>query len=366
MENQHHHGHNAEHSAANQNNKLSPRFFFLSLGMVVSLITSVTAFLNLAFETLNFKFPDSLNAVYQYGYNSYNFETARMSLAILIIFLPIFLVLMSYYNKAVRAGLSRVDEVVRKWTMYLIIFLAILVAAVDLVTLVKYFVGGEITTRFILKVIIALIVATWTGLYYYYMIRESKWKKFFHASAHWVAIVLSAALIVWAFMVTGTPRQQRLWRLDDRRIQDLQSIQSQVISYWQQKQKLPATLTELADPLSYNSIPVDPEFEKGRMYTYKVTGKLTFELCATFSADMPKGWNEYSNGGSIPYMGSGRDIAVAEPAMYPGYYGGGVNQSWDHGVGEKCFSRTIDPEIYKPYYPQPAADSVMDEKMKLQ
>ncbi|MBP7831947.1 MAG: hypothetical protein KA028_02955 [Candidatus Pacebacteria bacterium] len=351
------------------NNKLTPKFFFLSLGMVVSLITSVTAFLSLAFETLDFKFPDVLNAAYQYGYASYNYDSARVYIATLIIFLPIFLILMRYYNKAVRAGLSHVDDVVRKWTTYLIIFLSVLVAAVDLVTLVRYFVGGEITTRFILKVLVTLLAAKWVGLYFYYTLRDSWYKKFVHAGAPWVASVLSLALIIWTFSVIGTPNQQRLWRIDDRRIQDLQSLQSQVISFWQQKQKLPATLTELADPLSYNSIPVDPEFEKGRMYTYKVTGKLTFELCATFSAEMPKGWVEYSKGGTIPYMGSGssgRDVAVAEPAMYPGYYGGGMNQSWDHSVGEKCFSRTIDPEIYKPYYPQPAADSVVDEKMKLQ
>jgi hypothetical protein len=351
---------NAQYMEQNHttNSKLSPKFFFLSLGMVVSLITSVAAFLSLAFETLDFKFPDALNAMYQYGYSSYNFDSARMSIAILIIFLPIFLVLMRYYNKAVRAGLGHVDEIVRKWTMYLIIFLSVLVAAVDLVTLVRYFVGGEITTRFILKVIITLIVAKWTGLYYYYAIRDSKWKKFFHVGAPWVAVVLSLALIVWAFNVIGSPKEQRLWRLDDRRVNDLTSIQSQVTNYWMQKEKLPTKIEDLADPLSYYSLPVDPEFEKGITYEYIAKDKYTFELCATFSAGMPKGWVEYSKGGGvIPYYSSGgRDIAVSEPAMYP--YPGGMNQSWDHEAGRTCFSRTIDPEIYKPYDPKPAADTL--------
>lgn len=350
--------HNESTTQGNSKPKLSPKFFFLSLGMVVSLITSVTAFLSLAFETLNFKFPDALNAVYQYGYSSYNYDNVRMSIAILIIFLPIFLVLMRYYNKAVRAGLSHIDDIVRKWTMYLIIFLSILVAAVDLVTLVRYFVGGEITTRFILKVLITLLVAKWTGLYFYYTLRESRWKKIVHAAAPWVAIILSLALVVWAFMVIGTPKEQRLWRLDDRRTQDLQSIQSQVINYWQQKQKLPTKIEDLAEPLSYFSIPVDPEFEQGKKYEYVPKNKLSFELCATFSAGMPKGWVEYGKGGGvIPYYtNSGRDVAVSEPSMYPGY--GGMNQSWDHQAGRTCFTRTIDPEIYKPYNPTPAMDAV--------
>ncbi len=332
--------------------KLSPTFFFLSLGMVVSLIVSVTAFLSLAFATLDFKFPDVLNGVYQYGYNSYNYDGARSYIAMLVIFMPVFLVLMRYYNKAVRNTLSHADDVVRKWTTYLIIFLAVLVAAIDLVTLVRYFVGGEMTTRFVLKVLVTLLVAKWVGLYFYYSIRESRWKKIVHASAVWVASILSLALIVWSFTVIGTPQQQRLWRLDDKRVTDLQSIQSQVINYWQQKEKLPAKIEDLSDPLSYFSLPVDPEVAKGKMYEYVPKDKLSFELCATFSADMPKGWVEYKNGGGvIPYMST--DVAVSEPAMYPGY--GGMSQSWDHSAGRTCFTRTIDPQIYKPYNPTPDA-----------
>ncbi len=336
--------------------KLSPKFFFLSLGVIVSLITSVTAFLSLAFETLDFKFPDVLNSMYQYGYSSYNFDSTRMDIAILIIFLPIFLILMHWYKKTIREGLGKTDETIRKWTAYLIIFLAVLVAAIDLVTLVRYFVGGEITTRFIIKVLVTLVTAKWIGLYFFYEIRDAKWKKLTQTLAPWVMTLLSLGLIVWSFLVIGTPGEQRLWRLDDRRVNDLSSIQSQVITYWQQKEKLPTTLTDIANPTSYYSLPVDPEFEKGKTYEYKSTGALSFELCATFSADMPKGWVEYGKGGIMPPMPlgggySGRDTAMTEPAMYP--YQGSQQDSWDHGVGRKCFSRTIDPDIHKPYDPRP-------------
>src|SRR3989344_6543526 len=139
--------------------KLTPKFFFLSLGVIVTLITSVTAFLNLAFETLNFKFPDVLNATYQSGYFSYNYESARMAMATLIIFFPIFLILMRHWKHTVKGGLGKIDEAIRKWMIYLVLFLAAIVIAVDLVTLVKYFVSGEITTRFILKVAVALGIA---------------------------------------------------------------------------------------------------------------------------------------------------------------------------------------------------------------
>jgi hypothetical protein len=148
----------------------------------------------------------------------------------------------------------------------------------------------------------------------------------------------------------GSPAKQRQLRLDDRRVSDLQNIQYQVINYWQQKEKLPAKLSDLANPLTGYSLPVDPEFEKGNAYEYFVKGDLRFELCATFAMPMPKGWREYGNVGiampSVPVY----DKSVSN--IYP--YGGGVNESWDHQAGRTCFERTIDKDIYPPF-PKPSA-----------
>ena len=222
----------------------------------------------------------------------------------------------------------------------------------DLVTLVRYFVSGEITSRFIFKVVVTLLVALFVGVYYIFEItnRDRVWKmkvgvwSAFKASA-WVVL-----LIVFSFMVIGSPKSQRALRLDDKRVADLQTIQWSVINYWQQKEKLPETLKELSNPLSGSTVPVDPEFEKGLAYEYLKKSDMTFELCATFSADMPKGWQEYSNGGGIAYpMMAERDVATS--SMYP-YPGVATNESWDHKIGRTCFERTIDKDMYPPY-PKP-------------
>ena len=337
--------------------KMSPKFFFLSLGVLVTLVTTVVSFLNLAFATLDFKFPDALNGVYQYGYNTFNYDGARMAIATLIIFFPIFLVLMKYWRKTIREGLRASDEVIRKWMLYLVLFLAAIVIAVDLVTLVRYFVAGEVTTRFILKVLIALLVAAFVGVHYILELRN-KQKVFGMNVGLWSTIKSSVwvlLLLIWAFYVIGTPGQQRLWRLDDRRVSDLQSIQWQVINYWQQKQALPDKIDVLSSPLSGFSLPVDPEFTSGKTYEYTKTGDLSFELCATFSATMPKGWVEYGKGGGImpyPMMEGGSGSGVATDVSYPYPGPRGVNDSWDHDAGRKCFSRTIDKDLYPPY-PKP-------------
>ena len=126
----------------------------------------------------------------------------------------------------------------------------------------------------------------------------------------------------------------------------MQSIQWQVINYWQQRSRLPNTLDDLADPIASYAVPKDPEFEEGRVYEYTRYEAMSFEICATFTLPMPKGWVEnrgYGVGGAMPM----RDVAVSS-MPYPG----GAGENWDHDAGRSCYQRTIDPEVYPPF-PKP-------------
>lgn len=330
--------------------KMSPGFFFLSLGLLITLITSVVSFINLLFEGLNKKYPDVLNASYTYGYSTYEYESMRMALATLIIFFPVFLAVSYFWKRFVRVGLGKVDEILRKWSLYIILFLSAVVIAVDLVTLVRYFVSGEVTTRFILKVLAVLVTALLVGAHYVLNLWNKDSKKI-NMLFGVIASVFVLSAIVWSFMVMGSPAEQRKLRLDDRRVSDLNTIQWQIINYWQQKEKLPETLNDLKDSLSSFVMPPDPEFEKGYVYEYKKLpsdkGQLKFELCATFALPMPQGWREYGGGAVMPMM----DLSIEKSMSYP-YPGGGFGESWDHEAGRTCFERKIDPEIYPPF-PKP-------------
>ncbi len=333
--------------------RFSIGYYFLCSGVVVTLVVSVVSFLNLVFETLNKRFPDVLNSTYQYGYSTYEYEGIRMALAMLIIIFPIFLVLSYVWNKFIDGELGRWDIVVRKWMVYSILFLSGIVVIADLITLVKYFISGEISARFVYKILAVLLVAVLVGLYYGSLARNKEnVNSKIGVIVGGLGIILAIAAISYSFMIIGSPTKQRSLRLDDRRVGDLQSIQYQVINFWQQKEKLPANLTELADPISGWSMPVEPEFEKGKTYEYKVIAPLQFELCATFSEAIPKGWRESSYGGGIPPMMpyySKEDVAVSS---YP-YPSGGTNESWSHDAGRTCFLRTIDKDMYPPF-PKPA------------
>ena len=342
--------HNTPHNEAPA--KMSPKFFFLSLGTLVGLITTVTAFLNLAFEMLNAKFPDALNGSYVIGYNQYQFEGARSALAMLIIFFPVYMLLSHFWNKTIKAGLGKIDMHIQKWLVYLVLFMSAVVVAVDLVVLVQNFVAGEVTARFIMKVLVALLVAVVVAGYHLIVLwtpasdsKNATYRKRGMVMNAVISSVLVATMVALAFMVMGSPTSQRNLRLDQARLNDLQNIQGQVINYWQQKERLPATLIELADPLSGYMIPRDPESDTGAVYEYNVKGPMTFEICATFALPIPEGWQDYGKGGGVMPMYAERDMAVSYP--YPGP--GGVNDSWIHEAGHTCFERTIDPEIYKPY-----------------
>lgn len=321
------------------NKKLTPHFFFLSIGVLITLVASVSSFLNLAFSTLDHVFPDVLTARYQTGYSSYSFDGMRSALAILIIVFPVFLVLSRLWLRAQKGERSHWDQVLRKWVLYLILFLASVTVVVDLVTLVRYFVSGEITVRFLLKVALTLVVAILAGWHYVRQLRGT-----YDWTTKWVVMkscALVVALVVWSFTVMGSPMSQRDLRLDQRRLDDLQSLQWQIITFWQQKQKLPQSLDELSNPLSGFVIPKDPEFEQGRAYEYVSKSSKTFEMCATFSLPIPEGWVENGGGGGVMPM---RDVAVSSMP-----YGGSGGDSWKHDVGRTCFERTIDPDLYPPF-----------------
>jgi hypothetical protein len=312
--------------------KTTAKDFFLWAGAMVSLYVSVVAFIALIFSYINYVFPDTLNYYYQNPYDS----GMSHQMAILIVLVPLFLILMRLIRKGIVEDPTRADIWVRRWALYLTLFAAGATLAGDLITLLYYFLSGqEITVRFLLKVAVVLLVVGAAFLHFLADIRG-----FWIANpkrANTIGLAAGALVvisIVLGFFIVGTPWEARLQRLDAQRVSDLQNIQWQIVSYWQQKQKLPAALPELTDSISGWAVPIDPQ--TGAAYEYAAKTGTTFELCATFASDR-----------NIPteHSGISRPMPVADP------YGIGMSDNWNHGVGRTCFERTIDPERYPPFSP---------------
>jgi hypothetical protein len=88
-----------------------------------------------------------------------------------------------------------------------------------------------------------------------------------------------AAVVVGLFII-GSPAEQRLLRLDERRVADLAQLSSRAEFQWSQEQRLAASAAELVDGQFLTRLPTDPATREP--YEYRVTGPRQFEVCATF------------------------------------------------------------------------------------
>ena len=120
-----------------------------------------------------------------------------------------------------------------------------------------------------------------------------------------VAVVIVAA-VIGGIILLDSPAQERLRRLDERRVDDLHQLAYGVDIYWTREGSLPASLAELSEQERIARDLADPA--TGQPYEYRVLGDRTFELCAVFARDTGT---------------DGRDIPD--------------RSFWLHGPGRQCF-----------------------------
>src|SRR3989338_8558474 len=260
--------------------KVTPKDFVLWVGAMVTLYAGVIAFINLIFDYINHAFPNPVTDSYSY-YSGYS-TSVSYEMAALIVLTPVFLILMRVIRNDMAHDHSRREVWVRRWALFLTLFLAGATMVVDLIILLNTFLQGEdLTTGFLLKVLTVLLV---TGLGFMHFLADLRgyWDRepMRARMVNWAAGVLVLVTIIAGFFIIGTPQQMRVQKQDAIRLQDLQNIQWQIVNYWQQKESLPATLAELNDPITNAIIPVDPQTKTA--YRYEKTGALAFKLCATF------------------------------------------------------------------------------------
>lgn len=309
--------------AAPSASKTTPRDFFLWAGAVIALYGSVISLIALLFEYVNTAFPDPL-AYYGDPYGG----AVRAAMAGVIVLVPTTLILLRIIRKSIMKEPGKAEVWVRRWALVLTIFIAVAVILIDLITLITTFLGGELSARFGLKVAIVLLIAL--GVFMHFLADLRGYWSQNAKKANLVGIgvgVLALVSVIAGFFIIGTPGEIRMLRYDEQKVSDLQSIQYQIVNYYQQKQELPESLEALNDPISSFMTPVDQQ--TGEPYLYTATGPLSFELCATFNEPTP----DTRGQGSYP----SRDMA------YPGM---GIDENWQHESGETCFARTIDPERY--------------------
>jgi len=315
------------------NTQTTPKDFFLHLAATVALYVAVGSLINLAFSVINYFNPDTLAGYFYSG-------SIAWPISMLIVLVPVLYLIEWMIARDIAAAPKKKEMWIRRWRTYLTIFLAAILMIGDLITLINVYLSGEISSRFVYKVIVIILVAGAIGKYYFFDLYDTyRYATIIKRFNAWFGIVLVLAAIVAGFLAVGSPTKQRDLRFDQQRIGNLTNIQWQIINYWQTKGTIPAALSDLDDPLSGFSVPIDPETKAA--YGYTRSASTTFSLCATFgqpSQDV-KGRGDFGYGGGV-------DMS------YPSYYPGIENEQWNHEVGSACFERKIDPSRY-PINPKP-------------
>ena len=297
--------------------KTTPKDFFLHLGATVALYIAAIALMNLAFTTINSVFPDAL------GYY-FDADSIVWPISILIVLTPLLYVIEWTISKDVQKMPEKINLAIRRWRIYLTLFLTGAAIVGDLIALINTYLNGEISSRFIYKVLVVLIVSG--VIFAYYLISKGGLKSVWQKTLTWIGAALVLIAIIAGFVVVGSPSTRRAIRFDEQRVSDLQNIQYLITNYWQTAGKLPQDLPTLNDPITNAVVPKDPE--TGNIYLYRITDKTSFELCANFS--LASGSTTNSNGG-----------IYSRPIPAP--ISGNVNENWKHNAGKYCFQRTLDP-----------------------
>jgi Domain of unknown function (DUF5671) len=147
---------------------LSAREVFIYGIQFLALYISAYALGRLFFNFIDRAFPDQLAAN---TYRSVNADI-RWSVSFLIVAFPLFLWMHNYTNRLITQDPTKRASKPRKWVTYLTLLFATMCLICDVGTLVYYTLGGELTIRFLLKVITIGILAG--GIFAYFITDQRK------------------------------------------------------------------------------------------------------------------------------------------------------------------------------------------------
>jgi hypothetical protein len=295
-------------------------FFYL---LIFSTLATWTFSLGwLAFTLIEIWLPDTLFSPYAQAYIMAYIASA---LASIFVSFPIFLLVSRAVLREGRRHPETLDSPVRKWLTYIVLVIAALVFMGDLITALTYLLRGEITSRFLAKAFVVLLLSGGVFLYYFGGLKRSETPKFGgrvsrDAAMAWVSALAVIVMAVLGFWRIGTPQTQRALRADGKRSQDLYGLSGQINLYWNRNHKLPEHLDQLPGAVIADAVTRQP-------YEYHLKEGSKYELCATF------------------FLDSHLNDVTRSPSR------------WSHSAGRHCFDLDATENMDSPYpYFSPLSD----------
>lgn len=278
----------------NTNN--SAKFAFLYLLSLVALVFMAISTGMIIFQIINSSIADELSL----APGGFSQDILKFAISAIIIAAPIYFVMVWLINKNLLSGRLERESGIRKWLTYFILLVSAVVMIGWLIATINSFLNGELTVKFILKALTAILIAALIFSYYLYDIRRAEVNKtnyiikvYFYGS-----IGLAAAALITSFFFIDSPLKVRERKFDQTIINKFSQIDSAINAYYGENKKLPENLDSLLNNgssyyLTENDL-ADPATSKP--FDYNIKGKDVYELCATFrtaSKDLSKNRDYY-------------------------------------------------------------------------
>jgi Domain of unknown function (DUF5671) len=136
----------------------SARDAFFHLLAFTALYAWAISLISLAFAYIEFAFPDPAERMSTYSVEG-ALQGVRAALATLVVAYPLFLVVWWFLLREIRRFPEKAKGGVRRWLASLSLFVGAVTIMADGITVVYYVVAGDLTIRFLLKVVALFVVA---------------------------------------------------------------------------------------------------------------------------------------------------------------------------------------------------------------
>jgi hypothetical protein len=281
--------------------KNTARDAFLYLLTFVALYITVWSVIVLFYTYLDYLYPDPA-----WGEASVEaaLDAVRYAIAAAIIAFPLFVLLSVILERAVLKDADSQVNPIRKLLTYLTLFLAAAITLGDVITLLFFFLDGALTTRFVLKAVVLLVIAEVVLSYYALAPRPAASRPGafrLRPLVAGLAVLLVGGAVSLGFAQAGSPMTARLRRLDEKRVENLRTVHQALQRMVTQRdnntdtvtliRELPKSLDEVVEYTRTKEAGRKLDMEDpttGEKYLYTTTGDKTYELSATFSLPREK------------------------------------------------------------------------------
>jgi hypothetical protein len=296
---------------AQPNNNAKFAFFYM-LSLVALIFMALSAGM-IVFQLINKLIKDVIE---NYS-GSFDSGFLKFAISAIIISTPIYYFTANQIYKNLYSGVLDKDSGIRRWLTYFILFVSSVVMIGWLIGTINTYLDGDLTLKFGLKALTALIIAGAAFGFYFFDIKRDEVvgkKDMIIKMFFWVSLVMVVAVFVGSLFIVESPRETRLKKIDNTVLNMFNNIDNAVVTYFNENEKMPISIEEIDNYAAYLKAEdfVDPEI--GERFVYNVVAAEKYELCATF-----------------------RTSNIDDDDLQSEYY----KNRWPHDIGYQCLSQWV-------------------------